>query len=178
MSRLRNGFTMMELVLVIAILAIILTMATPHLGRFVSNQRLSAAAQTLQLDIMYARAIAISEQRVMVLCPSQSGQHCDDTSTWHTGWIIFNDRNADREWQASEKLFRVTSVLAGVSASSSVFRKRIRFYPNGSAPGTAMTINLCPVRDNFSARAVVIANSGRIRQDRLAADAAMVQCAG
>lgn len=177
MQRFKQGFTLMELVLVTAITAIMLSLATPYLGRFISNQRLSAAAQTLQLEIMYARAMAISEHRITVLCPSNTGEYCENSSTWDGGWILFNDRNGDRERQSSEPLIRVSAALEGVRASSSIHRKRVRFLPNGTAAGTAMTIWLCPMINTGTARKVVIANSGRIRQARLSASATMIQCA-
>ncbi len=167
----------MELLLVTAIMAILLGLATPHLGRFLSNQRLSAAAQTLQLEIMYGRAMAIADQKITVICPSNAGEFCDDSSAWQAGWIIFHDLNGDRERQEDEALLRITAALEGIKANSSVHRKRIRFMANGTAVGTAMTISVCPDFSAKSGRSIVIANSGRIRQIRLSENAAVIQCA-
>ena len=167
----------MELILVTAITAILLTLATPYLGRFISNQRLTAAARTLHLEAMYARAMAISEQQVTVLCPSNAGEFCDNSSSWHAGWILFYDQNADRERQPGEELIRVSSALDGVRAKSSRFRKRIRFLPNGTAVGTTMSISICPQSHAGNAQKLVIANSGRIRHESLSGDIAVVQCA-
>jgi len=166
----------MELVLVTTITAIMLSLASPYLGRFISNQRLVAAARTVQLEAMYARAMAISEQQATVLCPSSSAQFCDNSSDWHTGWIVFQDKNADRERQPGEALIRVSSALEGVKATSSRFRRRIRFLPNGTAVGTAMSISICALTATGTAQKLVIANSGRIRQERSSGNTAMIQC--
>ena len=176
MHQYRSGFTLMELLLVTAITGIILGLAAPHLGRFINNQRLSTATQSLQLAIMYGRAVAISKHQVTVLCPSTLGEYCDNTSSWHKGWIYFHDQNGDRERQNREPLLRVSAALEGVQATSSKYRKRIRFLPNGSAAGSAMTISVCPSGFITTARGIVIANSGRIRQTRSLSQAAVIQC--
>ena len=177
MQRSDLGFTLMELILVTAISAILLSMATPYLGDFISNQRLSAATRTLQLELMYARAMAIAEHGNTVLCPSNTGELCLNSSLWHGGWILFQDQNGDRERQPNETLVRVSGALDGVEASSSRYRKRIRFLPNGTAVGTAMTITICPDIDTGNAHQLVIANSGSIRQVRSSGQAALIQCA-
>jgi len=171
-----HGFTLMELILTVTITAIILSLATPYLGRFISNQRLVAATRTLQLDAMYARATAVSGSRATVACPSAGGEFCDDSSAWHGGWILFLDNNADRDRQPGEELIRVSSALQGVQATSSRFRKRFRFLPNGTAVGTAMSISMCPQINMGTARKLVIANSGRVRQEVISGGDAVIQC--
>ena len=171
-----KGYTLMEVMLVTVIMAILLAAATPHLGRFIDNQRVRVATQSLQLAAMHGRTLAISTHGSIVICPSDGAEYCDDSSGWHAGWIIFPDSNSDRERQENELPLRVAAPRKGVTATSSIHRKRIRFLPNGTAAGTAMTINVCANTKGGAARSLVIANSGRIRQTRLSPGAAMLQC--
>ncbi len=55
----RHGFTLVEMAITIAILALVLYLALPNFRLIVEHERLRDAAQTLQSDLMYARSEAI-----------------------------------------------------------------------------------------------------------------------
>ncbi len=158
------GLTLLELLLAISIAAIVLAASLPAMGGFVLNQRMDAEAQRLQQFLRHARVMAISRSAIVVVCPSDDGQRCRDDSQWQYGWLMFEDRNRDRERQAAEPRLRVGSGMPGLAANSSVHRTRLRFYANGTAPGTAATLVLCDARGAPYAEAVSIANSGRIQR--------------
>ncbi len=161
-----TGFTLLELMVTISILAISLSLAVPAMGDFIQNQRLRSDSGRLFMDLLYARSMAINQGQQIIICPSNSGSECSDEPTWELGWLLFIDTNNDREYQPSEQRLRVSAAMETLSVHSSIYRRKIRFFPDGSAAGSAATITICDPRGEKFARALVIANSGRVRQVR------------
>lgn len=81
------GFTLTELIVVTAIVAILLSIAAPSY-RYVTNaNRASAEINALLGDLMYARAEAIRQGAAVVVCTSADSQSCAAVTTWEGGWV-------------------------------------------------------------------------------------------
>ncbi len=76
-----RGFTLIELIVSIAILAILLSLAAPAFTSFIASQRLKTAASNLQSFLLTARSEALKRNANVTLAPIQAGQ-------WNTGWTI------------------------------------------------------------------------------------------
>ena len=59
--KLLNGFTLIELMVVIAVLAIVVTLAVPGMGNFLDSNKLRGAASQLYADMQYARSESIKQ---------------------------------------------------------------------------------------------------------------------
>ncbi|MBP7274647.1 MAG: prepilin-type N-terminal cleavage/methylation domain-containing protein [Kiritimatiellae bacterium] len=66
-GRRHAGFTLIEVLLVVAILLIMLTLALPKLGQAIEGSRLTFAARTVASAHRYARAMAVLNQQEIVL---------------------------------------------------------------------------------------------------------------
>lgn len=170
------GFTALELVIALAIAAILLVAGVPALRQFTMQQRMRAAVSTLHSSLVLARAEAIVRTGRTVACPHSDGGPCSPVGEWHTGWQIFQDLNDDREWQSAEPLLRRVRALDGLRILSSRHRTRLRFFPNGSAPGSNATIVFCDGRGPGAAYQLTVSPSGRIRRGPATASAA-ARCA-
>lgn len=117
------GFTLTELLVVLAIAAILLAVAMPSLRQLIERQRLRATANDLFSAIDLTRSQAITRGRRVTMAPADP-QGID----WRRGWVVFVDKNENRRPDADEEvIFEQGPVAPGVS---------IR-YGFSASPGTA-----------------------------------------
>ncbi len=91
-----DGFTVIELMISLVVLAIIATFGVPSMADFLKNNKLKAQAYSFSATLNYARSEAIKRKERVVLCrsanPTASSPTCGGTAnTWTTGWLIFTD---------------------------------------------------------------------------------------
>ena len=160
-----TGTTVLELVVTLAIAAILIGISVPAYERFTNRQRMKAAVTSLHNDLLAARSQAIYRRAVVVACPGDPAVGCRDNNRWTSGWIVFEDGNGDRQRQEEEFLLRHGMEHAAVEIFSPDSRKLLRFFPDGSTPGSNGSISLCGRGGPEHARKLVISNIGRIRRD-------------
>lgn len=84
-----RGFTLVELMVSIAILAVLLGMAVPAFNNAALSGKLSGFASSLVASTQLARSEAIKRNQTVQLCASSDGDTCDDPAGgWAAGWIV------------------------------------------------------------------------------------------
>ena len=161
-----SAFTVLELMVVVAIAAILLLTGVPALQQFTWRQHMRAAVGNLQNDLLTARSEAVFRSTSVVACPGDPQLGCSGSADWSRGWIVFADVNEDRQAQADETVLRQGQVFEHISIGGSAGRSSIRFLPDGSAPGSNSTIGFCGPGGPRQARKLVVSNIGRIRRDQ------------
>ena len=162
--RTQRGWTLIELLVVLAILAIVFGFAAPAFSGSLEASRASAARGALLESLMAASHRAAAAGMHGVLCPSLDGQNCRDEPEWSDGWLVFLDANGSREFEGGERLVRVQPALGGrVRLRSTVGRARIVFQGNGGNAGSNVTFTLCDGRGPARARALIMSNTGGLR---------------
>ena len=159
-----NGLTALELMVSMAVVGILLATAVPSFKDYSWNLRMKTAMDTLQTDLNLARSRAISHNTQTVICPARDGQTCSGEPNWQPGWIVFSDLNGDRQKQEGEPLLKHAVATEFLNISSSRSRSHLRFFPNGTSPGSNITITFCDKRGADKAGRVTVSNTGRIRQ--------------
>jgi type IV fimbrial biogenesis protein FimT len=164
-SRSHTGFTAVELMITLSIAAIMLAAGIPSFQVFASHQQMKAAVAALQNDLMMGRSEAVHLNTRVVICPGNPADGCKGGNEWENGWIVFADDNADRQRQKNENIVRRGHDLKRMRIRSSAGRTDVRFFPDGSAPGSNTSITFCGTGGPGYARKLVISNLGRIRRD-------------
>ena len=109
----QRGFTATELIIVIAIVAVLAAIASPSLVRIMQTNRIATEATQFVGDLQYARSEAIRQGGNVTLCPSTTGSSCTGGLAWQSGWIMFSDPNANRALDSGEMLIRHQPGWAG-----------------------------------------------------------------
>lgn len=160
-----RGFTLLEALLALAIASVLLGIAIPAFSDAIASTRTGSARAALYDSVIAAGNHATITATQVVLCPSIDGQRCNKSMDWHEGWIVFSDRDGNRERGPFETLVRRQDALPdGTRLRSTSGRTRLVFQALGSSAGSNATFTLCHRRSPDRATTVVLANNGRIRQ--------------
>ena len=159
-----RGMSAAELLITLAIAAILCAIGVPSLARMQTSAQLTSTKSALMLGLNRARAEAVSTGRNAIMCPSSNGRQCLDVSDWSEGWLIYRDDNRNSRFDPVESLVLYHQADADeVSVRSNAGRRRITYRSLGDSEGANSTFILCSRREQGEGRQVIIANSGRIR---------------
>lgn len=161
----QSGFTLIELMITIAIVGILMGIGIPNFQKFVLNNRMSTQANDFMTAIGMARSEAIKRGGRVSICPSADNSSCAASGTWAQGWIVFTDTSgtvgtkdgADSVLQAHGPLDGATT-FADVGTPLSY----IAYGSSGIGITTNRTIKLCPPSPpKVVGREIVISPTGR-----------------
>jgi len=115
-----RGFTLIELMVAVMILAILITLTVPSFNNAALSGKLGGFANDLVASAQLARSEAIKRNATVMLCASSDGASCDAPDGWETGWIVIVDPGGadERLLQAHPALpdeFRVIETIAGAT---------------------------------------------------------------
>ncbi|MHA7841459.1 MAG: GspH/FimT family pseudopilin [Gammaproteobacteria bacterium] len=126
----KNGFTLMELLVTLTIIGIVAALGFPTLRYFIQNNRAMSLSTTFISDLAYARSEAVRQGKTISICASANTEQTACGTEWQNGWIIFLDPNGDGTLGSLNNRLRVHETLAPgtkISAANS----RITFSSSG-----------------------------------------------
>ncbi len=126
----QKGFTLVELLITLAVGAVLLGTAVPSLTSMIINNRLTAQANDFVGALQFARSEALRRARYITLCSSTDGAACATSTDWQTGYIVFVDNDGDATFDIGDEILRVIASLEGNSTFTGSVSS-IRYMPTG-----------------------------------------------
>lgn len=117
LSKKHHGFTLLELILVIAVAAILVVIASPSFSRQIQRSEVRQVASDFQATLEDAKRKAYVSGRSFTVCPVNdviinnpvclndwSKFNGTDTTSPNKGWIVFHDANSDNKVDGDENI--------------------------------------------------------------------------
>lgn len=124
------GFTLIEMMVAISIVAILASIAIPSFSDIMLTNKLRSYANDLVAGAHLARGEAIKSNAVVVLCASSNGTSC--SGDWKNGWIVLSASNTViQTWQAIDANYKIAPTATTVS-----------FQPTGVG-STQVALTIC-----------------------------------
>ncbi len=161
-----RGFTAVELMVTMSVLAILAAMAVPSYHALQKRSQVDAALHLLTSHFASARIAAITHNVPVVVCPSQGDGTCRQDSDWSKHWLTFRDPDGNRQPDEAIDIYRndAAPLNPRLRILSTAGRRQVRYLPTGYSSGNNLTVRVC--FDEEVSGLVVINNAGRIRSAR------------
>jgi type IV fimbrial biogenesis protein FimT len=173
LSKQTAGFTMIELMVVLVVLAVLLGVGVPAFTELIRSNRLTAEVNSLRASLATARSEALVQRSWVTVCQSSNAQDpntipvcLDDpgNAPWEDGFVAFVDFDGDGLFDAGDDRRVTTEAVERDPITVRFDNSRVRFDAQGAALGFAGTFTVCDnEREDEDARALIVAPSGQIR---------------
>lgn len=158
-----RGFTLAEVMMTIAIAAIVLGIGVPSFQTMIQNSRKTTAINDMRAALALARSSAITHRERITVCKSSDNSNCTENGDWSQGWIVFHDPNSPGTRDDDEEIIRVHEALkSGSFTGSRLVADRISFTPQGMANGTLGTLTYSDSRGAEYNGSLVISFGGQV----------------
>lgn len=166
----QNGYSSLQLMIVVAITAVISAIAVPSYSRILLEQYKITALNSFHHSVLLAKTEAIKSLENIVICPSLDGEYCTpDSNDFTMGWIIFI--NKDKAYpivrDIDEELLQ--SIQLKKSDFDLISNRKVYTFRTVTKRSTNGTLMFCPRNDLVKAydyQALIISYTGRPRVDR------------
>jgi type IV fimbrial biogenesis protein FimT len=163
------GFSLIELMMVLGVLAILITVGVPSFNNLIADNRQLSEVYAIRATLNNARTEALAQRTFVTVCRSSDGASC--TGNWNQGYIAFTDFDGDgvldpngpRGDQIIQAKEKDSSTLDITYLPLVVGTTRIRFNSRGNALGFSGTIKLCDDRGATKARGMAVSNLGSVQ---------------
>jgi type IV fimbrial biogenesis protein FimT len=159
--RLAGGFTLVELLVTMAIAGVLLAIGVPSMMQFLADRAAAANADEFAQALRFARTEAMKRGRSVYVCPTRNPEAaqptCSDSAEdWMSGWLV---ASAD-----SDKILRVQNALRSME-SIATQQAKVTFAATGIATAGTGDFVFTPSgsSDGKQVRTVNVNNQGRVK---------------
>lgn len=166
-----RGFTAIELMVVVAIMAVLAALAAPSFTPLIERWRVRQTTESITSTLYYARSEAIKRGGNVVITKRPNNTDgctiAPNNEDWGCGWLVFIDTNGDRTQQAGEETLQTYTTPPRVEVTVPGSGGNIRLDRWGKMDGiNAKAFVLVPQNKNISdpsSAAICVASGGRVR---------------
>ncbi len=116
-----KGFTLLELMVTLSILAIMMALAFPSFSSLLIKQKIKSKRDELMSAFQYARTEAVTQNRSVSICaspnPWDSSPTCSKSTDWSTGWIVFYDSSGSSNPSVPATILRSYPQTEGIDVN-------------------------------------------------------------
>lgn len=164
-----KGWTLVELLVSLVLLAILTALAVPGYDRLIKTQGADRLRDDLFADLTLARSQALSLGLPVAICTSAdlfvaelAELRCQEPGrNWSAGWLVFVDLNEDKQHQSDERLLAIYEEAPGDVEVRFNRNQAVLFDRQGGAPGSGASFYLCRNDIDYAQRIVI--SRGRVR---------------
>ena len=168
----QRAFTLYELLITLALLAILATVGLPAFSTLAAKNRQSVEINALFHAFHHARKESIMRHRVVSLCPSVDGKTCAGTGDWSTGWLLFFDPTGTGLPGDGIVTRHQVGQSVRISANRQVFTAR-----GTRKRATNGTLVFCDRHGRTAPKALIVSYTGRPRVAERRPDGSAWSCA-
>jgi type IV fimbrial biogenesis protein FimT len=158
----RSGLTVIELLLALAIIAILAASGAPALANLALEARMTAQINRLVHGVHLANRAAHQGLVSTALCKSQDGLQCSRAARWTDGWIVFVNDDGDQP-PAIDAGERVLDIGRAFQSGAIVANRDAFIFAPFETRSTNGTLTFCDRRGAARARSVIVSYTGRPR---------------
>ncbi|HLA73161.1 MAG TPA: Tfp pilus assembly protein FimT/FimU [Steroidobacteraceae bacterium] len=162
MNKRARGFTLIELMVAITVLAVLLGLAVPSFREIINSNRVTAQTNDFVSTLNYARSEALKRSNPVTVCASTNGGTCAGVTNWSTGWIVFADINANGALDGAEVVLQQSPAVPVGLTLNSTTRAFVRYSSSGMSSGAETFALLKTGCTGNRAREIAISTTGRI----------------
>lgn len=152
------GFTLIELMVTVAVLAVLIAVAAPSFVSIINGSRLTSHANELVASLQQARMEAIRRNASVTVCRTTNGAVCDAGAGNWTGWLTVVAGNGEVLRSSSAK----APVRISSPASSITFRADGLAWAAGGLLANDITVCIPTTHPAENRRMVSIGSGSRV----------------
>lgn len=167
-----HGFTLIELIVTVALISILTIAAGPDLGSFMKRNKLSTQTNNFVTSLNAARSEAAKRVSSVTVCIGNAAQNaCAAGPNWESGWIVFVDSDNDATIDGGETILNVNNEVSGdTTIRSGEYVSSITYRGDGTPTvlgvSTSGTFKICDLEGANRAKAINLMGSGLISQGK------------
>jgi type IV fimbrial biogenesis protein FimT len=158
------GFTLIELIMGIVILAMVLAIGVPSFASIIRVNRLASQVNEFSVTLNFARSEAYKRGLPVIVCPANAELTDCAGTNWSTGWLAFVDANSNGAFSTGDTILQKKSPPPGgftysASASTATFRAL------GATPfSVEISKSGC---SGLEKRRISVGSTGRIKMEKI-----------